>query len=106
MKQWLMGLAASAAIFPLTGCGGSFDNYSPSQIHRTVQSLGNGLYVVDYRWREVAQNFGKDRAVAIPKYLEAKGIVPAECSSGITVIRGGEVENGGGWAEFRCKELR
>lgn len=89
---------------PLTACGGSFDIYSPSQIHRTVQLIKPGVFIVDYRWREVAEQFGKDRAMAVPKYLEARGLTPPECVRGVIVIRGGEVEGGGGWAEFRCKK--
>ena len=42
--------------------------------------------------------------VSVPRYLEAKRIVPAECTQGIVVIRSGSTEDGGGWAEFRCKE--
>lgn len=103
MKRWLSGCLAFAAIYPLVGCGGSFDIYSPSQIHRTVHPRGNGLYVVSYKWSYMVEHFGKDRATAVPKYLEAKGIIPVECSQGVTVIRGGEVEGGSGWAEFRCK---
>lgn len=104
MKQQVIMKAISVlAVVPLTACGGSFDIYSPSQIHRTVQLTKQGVYIVDYRWREVAEQFGKDRATAVPKYLEAKGLTPPECVHGVTVIRGGEVESGGGWAEFRCK---
>jgi len=88
----------------LCGCGPSFDIYSPDQIHRTVRVLGPGHYVVSYKWRYVEENFGKDRATAIPAYLKAKGIVPPDCSRGITVIRGGETEGGGGWTEFRCNQ--
>ena len=106
----------------LFGCGG-FDIYSPEQIHRTVRSQGMGRYVVTYKWRYVIDNYGPDMAmllkgvddkdkkdvwkratvVAVPKYLEAKGIVPSECTQGVTIIRSGEVEGGGSWAEFLCQ---
>lgn len=104
MNRRVIGLALIALTFPLVGCGGSFDIYSPGQIHRTVRTLGTGLYEVSYRWREVAEQYGKDRKTAVPEYLKAKGLVPLECARGVAVIRGGEVEGGGGWAEFRCKE--
>ena len=104
MKKLLVGVVISTTMSPLGGCGGSFDVYSSNQIHRTVQSRGAGHYVVDYRWREVAEQHGNDRATAVPKYLEANRLVPTECSRGVIVIRGGEVEGDGGWAEFRCAE--
>jgi hypothetical protein len=104
MKQLVIIKTLSVlAIAPLTACGGSFDIYSPSQIHRTVRSLESGHYVVYYKWRPVEETYGKDRAAAIPEYLKAMGIVPSECTRGVIVIRGGETEGGGGWAEFRCK---
>jgi len=104
MRRWLIGLAISTMMFPLAGCGGSFDIYSPSQIHRTVQLRSPGLYVVYYEWPYVEERFGKNRATAIPKYLGEKGLVPSECAHGVTVVRGGEGEGGKGWAEFRCAE--
>jgi len=42
-------------------------------------------------------------SVAVPKYLEAKGLVPDECVQGVVITRSGATEGGGGWAEFRCK---
>ena len=106
MSRWIFNLALAilALTVSLAGCGGSFDIYSPGQIHRTVRSQGPGLYVVSYKWPYVEDHFGKDRATAVPEYLKMKGLVPPECTQGVTVIRGGEVEGGGGWAEFRCKE--
>ena len=104
MSHRMIGFAIAASIFPLVGCGGSFDNYSPSQIHRTVQLRMPGLYVVYYEWPYVEEHFGKDRATAVPEYLKAKNLVPSECLRGVIVTRGGEGEGGKGWAEFRCKE--
>lgn len=128
MKRQVIGFALIALTFPLVGCGGSFDIYSPTQIHRTVQSRGQGLYVVSYKEFDVINDFGfgvekvreavrkaentKDKLavwdqaafVAVPRYLEAKGLIPSECTQGVVVIRSGSLEGGGGWAEFRCKE--
>jgi len=130
MKRWLVGLAVSTTVFPLTGCGGSFDNYSPSQIHRTVQSRGGEIYIVFYQYFDVLDQYGpgvervrgdvqkelttnakqevwtKAEHIAVPKYLEAKGLTPVECRNGIIVIRGGSSVEGDGWAEFRCKEAK
>ena len=113
-------------VLSLTACGGNFDIYSPSQIHKTVQVLRPGVYVVGYKHHDVINEYGpgvenvrkairndSDNwrafwdgavAVAVPRYLEAKGLVPAECTQGVVVIRSGSGEGGGGWAEFRCKE--
>lgn len=104
MRKWLAGFIAAGTVLPLIGCGSGFDIYSPGQIHRTVQLIRPGVYIVDYKWREVSEQFGKDKEVAIPKYLEEKGLIPPECGGEVTVIRGGGVENGGGWAEFRCNK--
>ncbi|MEJ1405485.1 MAG: hypothetical protein RPU62_00680 [Candidatus Sedimenticola sp. (ex Thyasira tokunagai)] len=109
----------------LSACGGSFDIYAPSQIHKTVKLLRPGIYDVGYKHFEVINEYGlgvenvrksirqnpenwrtlwnEAAAVAVPKYLEAKGLVPAECEQGVEVIRSGSGEGGGGWAEFRCK---
>jgi len=116
-------IALAATIVALVGCGGRFDIYSPGEIHRTVRSLGSGKYLVDYKWRYVIANYGPDMELllkgvdkkdmpaiwkaatgqAVPKYLEAKGIVPKECARGVSITRSGETEGGGGWAEFVCK---
>jgi len=103
MIRGVIGFTFLALTFPLVGCGGSFDIYSPGQIHRTVQSRGAGIYVVYYEWPYVEDRFGKNRATAVPEYLQEKGLIPPECMQGVTVIRGGEAEGGKGWAEFRCK---
>ena len=63
MKQRAISFVISALIFLLVGCGGSFDIYSPSHIHRTVQSRGPNLYVVYYEWPYVEERFGRDRGV-------------------------------------------
>jgi len=106
----------------LEGCAGRFDIYSPGEIHRTVRPLESGAFIVSYRWRYVVDAFGPDMTallkgvreeemaskwkqaieIAVPKYLAANGLVPAECSKGVYVTRSGEAEGGGGWAEFRC----
>ncbi|MES9897846.1 MAG: hypothetical protein ABW148_02350 [Sedimenticola sp.] len=107
----------------LYGCGGRFDIYSPGEIQRTVKSVEPGIYLVSYKWPYVVDNYGPNMelllegaednekpriwnqamASAVPKYLEAKGIIPAECGdNGVSVIRNGETEGDGGWAEFRC----
>ena len=104
MKQLIFMKALSVLVaVSLTACGGSFDIYSPSQIHRTVQLRGLDLYVVYYDWPYVEEHFGRDRATYVPKYLKAKNLIPPECLQGVTVTRGGEGEGGKGWAEFRCK---
>jgi hypothetical protein len=91
-----------------------------------VKVLKPGIYVVSYREFDVIDKYGPgvenvreatrrakdpgdkvsawDQATfaAVPRYLEAKGLVPTECKQGIAVIRCGSTEGGGGWAEFRC----
>jgi hypothetical protein len=124
MSERLVGFVL--LVSGLSACVGSFDLYSPSQIHRTVKALRSGLYVVDYEWPYVIENYGPDMekvlqgvderdmpaqwdralSIAVPKYLVAKGLVPAECVHGVTVVRSGEGEGGKGWAEFRCKQKK
>lgn len=113
-------------VFGLSACR-SFDIYLPNQIHRTVHLLTPGVYVVFYKEFDVINEYGpgvekvreavrksestKDKLVvweqvafgAVPKYLDAKGLIPAECAQGVEIIRSGSTEGGGGWAEFRCK---
>lgn len=116
-------IALATTIVALVGCGGRFDIYSPGEIHRTVRSLGSGSYVVYYEWPYVIDSYGPDMkfllkgvdnkdkpaiwkaatAQAVPKYLEAKGLVPGECARGVSITRSGEGEGGKGWAEFVCK---
>jgi hypothetical protein len=111
---------------------GCYDIYSPSEIQRTVQETpGNrGLYIVDYKRHAVIDEFGpgvaavreavrqsataeakrdawnQALAVAVPRYLAAKNIVPPICVDGVVVIDSGPVEGGGGWSRFRCKDAR
>jgi hypothetical protein len=101
-KRFRRLLLALVTILP-AGCGGAFDIYSPDQIHRTVRPRAPGLYVVYYEWPFVRENYGKDRAMAVPAYLKAKGLIPPECTQGVAVIRGNDGEGGKAWAEFRCK---
>lgn len=115
-------------VIGLPACSDPFGIYSPERIHRIVQSRGPGLYVVSYKEFDVINEFGpgvenvraevrkaestKDKLavwdqaafIAVPRYLEAKGLVPSECTQGVIVTRSGSTEGGGGWAEFRCKE--
>jgi hypothetical protein len=113
-------------ILALTACG-ALDPYSASNIGMTVKPLESGLYIVSYRELEVIDAYGpgvdqvrrevehvktsqeseavwhRAHAVAVPKYLASKGIVPAECRNGVEVTASGSTENGGGWSHFRCK---
>jgi hypothetical protein len=92
------------AVFVFTGCGGAFDIYSPSQIHRTVKPLAQGVYIVDYNRRKLKEQFGEDIQVAVPAYLKANKILPPECGRDVYIIRHGAVQGGGGWAEFKCEK--
>lgn len=96
-----MNMSMLVSIF-VYGCGSAFDVYSPGQIHRTVQLRHPGLYIVYYEWPYVEGNFGKNRATAVPAYMEAKGLIPSECTKGIVVVRGNDAEGGKAWAEFNC----
>jgi len=69
-----------------------------------VRYLADGLYHVGYKWRHVEEVFGKDRKIAVPAYLEAERLVPADCTRGVTVVRGGEARGGWGLAVVRCKQ--
>lgn len=119
---WLSFLASS-----LFACGGNYDVYSPSDIHRTVQPHPNyeGLYLVHYRHHQVINEYGPgvdkirekvrvnpdnwralwDEAIAkaVSRYMTEKGLVPAECQSGIVVVSSDSDEAGGGTTAFRCK---
>lgn len=127
MAARLIRLALIATV--LMGCGDErFDIYSPSQIHHTIKPHPNrdGLYVVQYRWDKVIDEFGpgiasvrqavrqaddKDKlviwdntmAAAVPKYLEANGLIPAKCVRGVIVISSNQDEAGNGMTAFRCK---
>lgn len=126
MKQRAM-LGLVLGVIGLPACSDPFGIYSPERIHRTVQSRGPGLYVVSYEYFDVIDQYGpgvervredvrnaestkgklaawtKAEFIAVPKYLEAKGLVPTECKQGVIVVRGGSSVEGDGWAEFRCK---
>lgn len=58
-------------------------------------------YVVGFKFNRVYQK-GKGDLVAVKEYMERCGLVPAHCEYGIVVLKGGQVEGGGGWAEFAC----
>jgi hypothetical protein len=92
------------ALSSLLGCNRTLGNSSTNGSDRSVQSLADGVYVVDYKWPYVEKTYGPNRNIAVPAYLEAIGLVPAECSRGVVVVRGGETEGGWGWAEFRCRQ--
>lgn len=64
----------------------------------------NGKYVFDYNRTEVYSRFGDNRLTAVPAYLQAKGLVPNECTQGITVDSGGDSVGGWSWAYFRCNK--
>jgi len=68
-----------------------------------VQYIADGIFDVSYEWEHVEEVFGKDRKIAVPAYLEAENLIPADCTRGVTVVRGGKTQSGWGWAEFRCK---
>lgn len=101
IRRAMLGLVL--LVIGLPACSDPSGKYSPEMTHRSVQSLSKGLYVVDYKWPYVVETFGKDQTIAVPTYLEAKGLIPAECVRGVTVVRGGRTEGGWAWAEFRCK---
>ena len=112
--------------FILMGCSG---NYSPNRLHRTVKPHPNqeGTYLVYYRRHNMIEEFGpglvkvrdmvrqakniEDKlavwdqalAFAVPKYLEAKDLIPIECVKGVFVVSSSSDEAGGGTTAFRCK---
>ncbi len=51
---------------------------------------------VGLEWPYVEKTYGVDRNIAVPAYLEAKGLIPAKCPRGVVVLRGGETEGGVG----------
>ena len=122
-KSVIRANCITLAVLFMTGCAAEFDSYSSSQIHRTVREQSPGHYVVHYEWRYVIEHYGPDMesqlngakeeqlpgiwkqafALAVPRYLEAKHLIPAECGRGVEVLRNGETEGGRGWAEFQCK---
>lgn len=113
----------------LTSCGNSFDINDQSRIQRTVQPHPNhdGVYLVYYRYEEMIDRYGPgwnntlrivrsaksnteiyniwDHALtlAVPRYLEERGLIPSKCTTGIIVIRNSMNEGGGGTTAFRCK---
>lgn len=101
--KWRGLLGLVMLMVGLQACSAPTGVYSPERMRRSVQSLGGGLYVVDYKWSYVEGTFGKDRPTAVPAYLKAKDLVPVECAQGVVVVRGGRTEGGWAWAEFRCK---
>lgn len=114
-------------VFVQMGCESGY--YSPDQLHRSVQPHPNheGIYLVYYRRHQMIEEYGsgvakvreavsqaKDigsklavwddaLAVAVSRYLETKGLVPAECVNGIVIVSSRGDEAGGGTTAFRCK---
>lgn len=125
MSGRLVGIMILA--FAQLGCGG---NYSPRQLHRTVQPHPNreGIYLVYYLRHQMIDEYGPgvaavreavrqandideklaiwERALAdaVPRYLNKNGLIPAECANGIEVVDSSGQERGaGGTTAFRCK---
>lgn len=89
-------------LIPLTGCFESFNIYSKKEIHRTVDYLGNGKYIVDYPAVQIFDKYGNDARVAVPIYLKNRNLIPQKCTEEINVVLSGRIQNGDGWAEFTC----
>ena len=113
----------------LAGCVFVLDDHSPERLRGGVRPdlTQAGNYVVSYNWHSLLDKYGpgveevrsvvrkagnleeknaiwdREYKAAVPKYLEAKKMIPPECTQGIEVTRVGTTEGGGGWAEFRCK---
>ena len=96
-------LVSAIILSSLVGCSSTLGYSWTDSSRHSVQSLGNDLYVVDYKWLYIEKVYGKDRNTAVPAYLEVEGLTPDKCRHGVLVLRGGETEGGWGWAEFRCK---
>jgi hypothetical protein len=117
-------------LFSLPACGAIFDIYSPGQIHLAVQAHPNrpGVYLIYYKPKQMIDEFGPGwgktlaavrqaksneeinaiwedaLAVAVPKYMAEKDLIPGECVNGIAVISSSFDEGGGGTTSFRCRE--
>lgn len=102
MTKIILKIIFVIACLIFAGCGGAFDIYSPSQIHRTVKPIEQGVYIVSYKRRKLKEQFGEDMQVAISAYLRANKILPSECDRDVYIVRHGAVQGGGGWAEFKC----
>lgn len=123
MRWIVLGLLGAL----VSGCGPHTDVSAPDGIPRNVQKHPNreGLYLVYYRWRQVIDEFGpgysavqsrvrdasdgnkleiwdQTMRLAVPKYMEAKGLVPKECAHGVEIVSSGPDEAGGGVSAFRC----
>ena len=92
-------IGAGASVLVL-GC------FAPAaeQIRRSVKPMGNGRYIVFYFGRPLERQYGTDRTIAVPKYMEAEGITPPECVHGVTILNSMDTEGGGGQSIVRCKE--
>jgi hypothetical protein len=124
MNRWL----ASAILLALAPAACA-RNYSAEELHRTVQPHPNreGVYLVYYRYMEMIEEYGpgvervrelasqaqsanskqavwdEALAIAVPRYLESRNLVPEACTNGILVISSHGDEAGGGTTAFRCK---
>lgn len=87
----------------LTGCFGPLNIYSKKEIGRTVDYLGNGIYIIDYPAIQVYSKYGENPRSALPQYLEENELIPKQCSGKIEIVSFGRIENGDGWAEFTCR---
>lgn len=127
MGRWLVCLVILTS--SLIACDGSLDISSANQIYRTVTPHPNreGLYLVYYRYKKIIEEYGPgwvptlaavrkansndeikdiwEQALntAAPKYMKEKGLIPAECVNGVTIVSSNTDEAGGGVTVFRCK---
>lgn len=106
MNRLRASASAVAIAIGSAGCSWleSFDPYSPSQLHRTVQPISEepGLYIVNAKIAQVRE-FGENMEIAVPKYLAAYGLVPTECANEVTFVSRAYLEGGAKmWAKFRC----
>jgi hypothetical protein len=54
--------------------------------------------------RADVDRFGPPRSEAVETYLKAHPhLMPPQCLNGSLYVRGGDTENGWGWAIFRCR---
>lgn len=113
------------ALAPVACAGG----HSSENLQRTVRPHSSqvGVYLVYYRYMEMINEYGPGLEnvrksvrlqpdverqlavwddvleVAVPKYLEAKNLIPNACGYGVEIMRSQGDEGGGGTSTFRCK---
>ncbi len=72
------------------------DEYGPGTENVRAKIKANNYANAEQIWDEAFEE-------AIPRFLEAKNMMPPQCKSGVTVVHSGEAEGGNGWARFHCK---